>query len=240
MKLSFDVNLFTQIGLDSGALTMLGTIVHKFPEPGEYRGILYHDQKIQAIFRITVDKNIPVAQVNIDLATLNQTSSNRCEYCTTAHNNEKHFIVNLEGYALFHVSRGSGGYSVRIEKAEKDTQQKPFFTGELNEGDFFSAILLRPGTYSVTNKNTNARSEIVVDYPVIGKQPYRPPDPIRVRCTKNSVDPSTIKLKPTQGLIFQFNVPSRIRIELLKGDDGPTGSHLHSRSGWHKPVLPHK
>ena len=40
MNLTFDRNLFTQIGLDSASLTMLGTIVHSFPQPGEYRGVV--------------------------------------------------------------------------------------------------------------------------------------------------------------------------------------------------------
>lgn len=242
MKLSFDPNLFTQIGLDSGALTMLGTITHKFPEPGEYRGISYRGLEINAVFRITVDKDIPVAQVNIDLASLasRPSQSDKCEYCTLSHKNEKHFTVNLEGYALFHVSSGSGGYSVRIEKAEKNNTKKPFDTRELNEGDFFSAILLRPGTYSVTNLNTKAKGEILVGYPKIGKQPYRPPDPIRLQNTENSIEPPVIKLKPAQGLIFQFKTISRIKIELVKADDGPTPQHLPARSGWQKPTLPAK
>ena len=38
MNMTFDRNLFTQIGLDSGSLTMLGAVIHSFRKPGEYRG----------------------------------------------------------------------------------------------------------------------------------------------------------------------------------------------------------
>jgi hypothetical protein len=242
MNLTFDPNLFTQIGLDSGALTMLGTITHKFSEPGEYRGVLYLGSEIETVFRLTVDKNVPIAQVNIDLAALAlpPLQFDKCEYCKGPHKDEKHFIVNLEGYAVFHVSSGSGGYSVRVEKAEKNTNRKPFYSGELNEGDFFSAILLRPGTYSVTNEYTKAKGEIVVSYPKIGKEPYRPPDPIRVQCTQNSIEPPVIELKPGQGLIYQFKTPSRVKIKLSRADDGPSDRDLSSRRGWYKPTLPKK
>ena len=70
MNMTFDRNLFTQIGLDSGSLTMLGTVVHSFGEPGEYRGSVRRGKEGAAVFYISVDKNSPVAQVNIDLAAL--------------------------------------------------------------------------------------------------------------------------------------------------------------------------
>ena len=38
-------SIFTQIGLDSGALTQLGSVVHPVPEPGEYRGVVLVDDE---------------------------------------------------------------------------------------------------------------------------------------------------------------------------------------------------
>ncbi len=45
MKMTFDQNLFTQIGLDSGSLTMLGGVTHRFLEPGQYRGVVYRGKE---------------------------------------------------------------------------------------------------------------------------------------------------------------------------------------------------
>jgi hypothetical protein len=241
MNPSFDPNLFRQIGAHSASLTMLTTIVHRFRETGEYRGILYRGSNIESVFRVTVDKNIAVAQANIDLAALKQlsTPSTKLECCDVSDKNINHFQVNLDGYLVFHVSHGPGGYSVRVEKADQNSRDKPFFTGELNEGDYFSVIILRPGTYSIVNQLNKTNGEIVVSYPRIGKTPYRPPDPVRIECTKDKLEPNKIKLEPGQGQIYQFKTPSRIKIELLKADDGPD-KQSSKRMGWQKTTLPKK
>jgi hypothetical protein len=70
MKLTFDQNLFTQTSLDSGSLNMLGALTHTLCEPGQYRGVVYKGSEILSAFYIVADKNSPVAQANIDLATL--------------------------------------------------------------------------------------------------------------------------------------------------------------------------
>ena len=69
MGLKIDRNMFTHADRDSGSLTMLSYIVHSFGEPGEYRGTV-HGRGRQAVFYVTVDKESPVAQVDIDLAAL--------------------------------------------------------------------------------------------------------------------------------------------------------------------------
>lgn len=228
--------MFTQIGLDSGSLTIFGTVVHSFPEPGGYRGVLYRGRDIEEVFYIKVDKNSPAAQVNIDLAKLSEIVAKLSKCNSDQQDAQSHFVVNPKGYALFHVSGGAGGYYVRVEKAEEGTRQKPFDSRELTEGDIFSAIIIRPGTYSVTNLLTKARGEIVVSYPKIGKTAYRPPNPINVECTRDTIEPKIVELQPGQGLIYHFKVPSRIKIELLKPDDGPGHRREPIKTGWKKTV----
>ena len=70
MNVTFDRNLFMQIGLDSGSLTMLGTIVHSFAQPGEYRGVVHEGAQVKAVFTISSDKSSANAQASIDLASL--------------------------------------------------------------------------------------------------------------------------------------------------------------------------
>ena len=50
MNVTFDPHLFTQIGLDSGSLTMLGTVVHSFAQPGEYRCVVHEGPDVKASF----------------------------------------------------------------------------------------------------------------------------------------------------------------------------------------------
>jgi hypothetical protein len=225
MKSTMDQNLFTQTGLDSGALTMLGVVVHGFSEAGEYRGTVRKDAGPEAVFYISVDKSSPVAQANVDLAALagQQPSQSKCCDGTAAAENQ--FGVNTRGYAVFHVSGGPGGYNVYLRKADPDPNTPVFDSRRLHDGDIFSGVLIRPGAYSITNEVTNARGRVVVRYPKIGDTAYRPPGPVRVQCTYDAFEPDAIELDPGQGLIFECKATSRIKLDLIKPDDG----HQHRR-----------
>lgn len=238
MSISLDPNMFTQIGLDSGSLTIFGTVVHNFPEPGDYRGVLHRGTEIEAVFYIKVDKESAAAHVNIDLATLTEVSDDKCECSSGHHESGRHFVVNPKGHVVFHVSKGTGGYYVHVLKVEDEPKQKSFDSRELKEGDIFAAIIIRPGTYSVTNLLTKARGEAVVTHPKTRKLVYPPPHPIRVDCTREAIEPKRIELHPGQGLIYQPKTTSRIKIELVKADDGPAHAKQPFRDGWRKPVLP--
>jgi hypothetical protein len=235
MTMNLDRNFFAQTGLDSGALTMLGAIIHSFGEPGEYRGVVRRTADPEAAFYVSADKNSPIAQVNVDLATLAQPSNASAKCCGPAEKNR--FVVNPKGYVLFHVSGGEGGYSVHIRKAEEAANTKVYDSRELEEGDVFSAIIIRPGTYSVTNLLTNAKGEIRVSYPKLGETAYHPPAPRVVECTAGVLEPNQIALSPGQGLNFQIKARSRIKIELVKPDDGPKRAPKPVARGWKKTTL---
>jgi hypothetical protein len=237
MNLTFDQNLFTQVGLDSGSLTILGSVIHSFHEPGEYRGSVHKAEGGQAIFYVSVDKNSPAAHVNIDLASLREYSDSTQKECCDD-SGENRFTVNPKGYVVFHVSSGSGGFSVHVRRAEEDPKEKVFNSQELSEGDIFSAAMIRPGTYSVVNRLAKAKAKVVVSYPEIGKTAYRPPAPMRVQVGPRGFEPAVIALKPGQGLIFDVKAPARIVIELAKADDGPGYDQQTPRRGWSKNTLP--
>ena len=151
MKAFINWHLFTQTSLDSGSLTMLGAVIHNFSEPGQYLGtVLWRDEAVGS-FHLTVDKECPEMQVNIDLATLHRAASERRE------SERKRFVVKAGGYAIFHVSHGAGGYTVRVGKLGQEREAKLFDSHELNEGDLFAATLIRPGVSSVTNVNTKTK-----------------------------------------------------------------------------------
>src|SRR4029077_13082141 len=96
MTMNLDRNFFTQLGLDSGALTMLGAIIRSLGEPGEYRGVVRRAAEPEAAFYVSADKNSPVAQMNIDLATVAQPSNESAKCCAPAEKNR--FVVNPKGY----------------------------------------------------------------------------------------------------------------------------------------------
>lgn len=222
-KIHIDPNLYTQTRLDSGALTMLGAVVHRFEESGQYRGTVRRDDDVEQVFYLSVDKESPVAAADIDLAHLARSPSrpNEAEGIPPKTQAEAPFSVNPRGYALFRVSGGKGGFSVILRRSDPDEKTPVFNSTVLEDGAMFSARVLRPGTYSVKNTLGKTRANLVVAFPPKAFSGYRPPEPQRVEVTERGFQPERITLKPAQGLIFECRTPSRIVIELEKPDDGP-------------------
>lgn len=221
-KLNLDPNLFTQTGLDSGALTMLGAVINRFDEPGEYRGTVRRGDSIETVFYLSVDTESPVAAADIDLARLAGTLSDRPgeeHACCCPSETEPRFSVNPRGFVLFRVSGGKGGYSVNLRRADPDEDTRVFNSTILDNGQIFTARILRPGRYSVTNTLDGGRAELVVGAPPKPFSGYRPPDPLNVTISERSFDPSRMALEPAQGLIFECHTPSRIVIELERVDE---------------------
>src|SRR5438552_13986648 len=219
MKAVINRNIFAQVNSDSGSLTSLSSVVHKFSKSGEFYGTVLRGQDVVGQFSLTVsgsedekasqperhDSVQEPSQVHIDLRDLH----------LPAEHDEKeqsnHFIVGTGGYAVFQVSAGSGGYAVLVHAAgESGAGPKVFDSRELREEDLLSTRVLRPGIYSVANKLTRAKAKLTVAYPE--KLPKKL-IPMRVECGRAKFSPDVIKIQPTQGLIFSFRAPSRIKIE---------------------------
>ena len=96
-----------------------------------------------------------------------------------------------------------------------------FDSRQLGSADVYAVTLLRPGVYAVTNLLTQATGMITVAYPTMGQTPYRPPAPLEITCSQTALDPADVQLQPAQGIIFRFQVPSRIKIELTQPIDRP-------------------
>ncbi len=236
MAITLDRNFFTQVGLDSGSLTMLGVIVHSIGEPGEYRGVVLSGEQTAASFYVSVERECAVAQVNIDLAGLagsapagaaeTEGGDSDCG-CgqETGGDAAGHYTVHPKGYVVFRVSGGAGGYAVNVRKAVEDPELQPYDSRRLQPGDIFSAILIRPGRYSIRNALSDAKGEVTVSYP--GSEPrnapYRPPAPETVELG-DTIEPARIALKPMQGLNFNVRSEARIVIDLEEADDGPNAA----------------
>lgn len=88
----------------------------------------------------------------------------------------------------------------------------------------FSAMVIRPGTYLITNTINDAKAELVINYPELGKM-KKILIPINIESNTKEIVPNKINIDPSQGLIFRINTLSRIRIELTKPEDRPLKLH---------------
>jgi hypothetical protein len=240
--------MFTQVDLDSGSLTVLASVIHKFSQTGIYHGSVFRGADIVGRFSIVVCESFKSEssyceeqqrssdrlkqQVNIDLKQLDLPVNQHLESqeCNC-------FQIINGGYAVFHVSTGKGGYAVEIKKVGKKSKAKEVFNSrKLSSDDLFTATVLRPGTYSINNILPKTKGELKVAYPEIGKIP-RNPKPITIECDKNSITPNKIRIDPTQGLIFNFKNPSRIKIKLVKPEDRPRPETTKKQTKQYKTVL---
>ncbi len=234
-------NLFTQVNQDSGSLTSATTVVHKFAERGEYKGAVL-DGRGDAIgeFAISVagegkekseriseaiERALPT-KVEVDLTSFRATAaaggaaspdSGCCEECEDEGEGGA-LRVGVGGYVVFKVPAGAaGGYAVELHKAgESGRGEKVFDSRALGRSDLLAVVLLRPGTYSVTNASNGTKAELKVLYP---EKVPRLMEPVKVACTSAAIRPDVIKAHPTQGLVFSFETPSRVKIELVTPED---------------------
>jgi hypothetical protein len=225
MKAYVNRHLFTQTTLDSGSLTMGLAVIHKFSETGEYFGTIHHrEKKDVGSFQLTIDRECPIMQADIDLSKLYQPSRGESICKRSSNENERRFILNPNGYAIFYVSNGAGRYALTVVEARREVQAKTFDSRKLIEGDMFAATMIRPGIYIVTNAYNKAKADLSVAYPKIGTVPYHPPNPILIECTKDRFEPNFIKIETAQGQLYRIRTPSRIKIELVEPKEGANNS----------------
>jgi len=242
-------NFITQVNQDSGSLTSATTVVHRFGEGehGEYKGVLY-DRRGVAVgeFSISVGGDEPKSEkheeeghsgqhlpmsVEVYLTSLHPTAAGQgspssdweeecgCEDAGAG----GELKVASEGYAVFKVPAGAaGGYAVELYKsAESGRGEKVFDSRSLSRSDLLAVVLLRPGAYSVTNASNGTKAELKVAYP---EMPLGLLEPVKVACAGGAISPAVIKVQPAQGLVFSFETPSRVKIELVAPDDRPRPS----------------
>ena len=217
MKAFVNLHAFTEKGIDSGSLGMLGMVIHRFDEHGDYRLEVYQGENLKRTIRLKVNKEFKTLQLNIDLAESQKGPQENC-HCKT--HNSMDLEMAPQGHVVFYVSHGAGGYWVSASKVG----EKPvnvFDSRELGDNDIFVANIIRPGTYSLSNALSNAKSKIVVAYPQAGKVRYTPPKALSIEFGQ-TFKQDVINLEPAQGQIYRIKYKSRIKIELIKADDGPS------------------
>ncbi|MDA4122700.1 MAG: hypothetical protein OK456_05905 [Thaumarchaeota archaeon] len=220
MNTRINRNFITQTTSDNASLTSMTTAVHRFREPGDYRGVLHFKGSPVRSFRIGVAKAAPAAgdnprltKVEVNLRALHLARGSAVE--------ESRYELETGGYAVFRVPAGTGGgYAVEVHRSESGEGPKVFDSRELGVDDMLAVVVIRPGTYSIasTTEGNESRAELTVTYP---EKYLKPLDPVKLTCTKGRVSPDRVKVQPMQGLVFSFEGPTKLRVELTAPDDRP-------------------
>jgi hypothetical protein len=219
MKTRVNRNFITQTNHDNASLTSMTTVAHKFPESGEYRGLVHFKGSPVQSFRIGVTKpagsGAGPTKVEVDLRALQLARGSATE--------EARYQLETGGYAVFRVLSGTiGGYAVEIHRStESGEGHKVFDSRELSIDDLLAVVVIRPGLYSVectTGGALKTKAELTVTYP---EKALKPLDPLKVKCGKEGISAEKLKVQPMQGLVFSFEAPTRIKVELVTPDDRP-------------------
>ena len=214
----FPYPLYTQNDLDSGALMMKCVIGHRLREEGLHHGTVMLGERFVAGFVVEVSDTSEEAQATIDLSELHGLGRG-----TAPNEIVKRFEVKTGGYLVLHVGHGEGGYHVLLRNTSTD--QRPWNSQRLKAGDIFSAIPLRPGSYSLSNvagENTITTTRLVVTYPdPRDNKKGRPrPQPIYATFHRQSFDPEPLEIRPGQGIVIATKDTARFMLTLEQPDDG--------------------
>ena len=240
MKMTFDQNLFTQVGLDSGALTMLGGVTHRFLEPGQYRGVVYRGRRKcgRLLYQCGQEQpgragehrsrsfrsNLPAPPAS--------TTGTTCGCQAGGATAETKFEVNPKG--ICGVSRFGRRRRLRCTRQQSCGGSQTTESVRQPRTEMRGYLLrCHPAAGNLFRVEWIERESQGQDhglYPKIGKTAYRPPSPAKVTCSEGGFEPANLELQPGQAVLFQANAPSRITLELVKADDGPAGRlRTHAR-----------
>lgn len=204
MKLVIDRRILSLSTLDSGVITPMMAVAHRFKEPGRYEvQVLQGDDQV-AGFSLVVDTGAPHDPVPIDLGDI------QCPI----------IVVSPETQVLFRAPRAQSGYTVVVERTDAEGRSTLFDTRRLEGGDIFMAVLLRPGRYIATDEGGTS-CEIAVTPPGKEMVRYIPSRkegvisggaPLSITYGPDGFRPGEVEARSFQSLTFMIEAPARIRI----------------------------
>jgi hypothetical protein len=221
MKTRINRNFIAQTNSDNAFLTSMTTVVHKFPEPGEYEGVIYFRGSPVRSFRIGVTKPSTAAAGSSSVSTKVEIDMRALYLARGTETEEARYALEAGGYAVFRVPAGTpGGYSVEIRQSSEGREgPKVFNSRELNVDDIFAVVMIRPGKYKIectTGASHKSEAQLTVAYP---DKSLAPLNPVKLDCGKDGIIIGQVDVHPMQGLVFSFGAPSQIRVELVTPDD---------------------
>lgn len=208
--------LLEQTRHDSGALVQPDFAVHPCTHAGRHQVDVYRHGKPVASVMLDVDAQHADKQVSIDLAALEQPAK-KGECCCD--DKSPAYRVGLEGYALFYVGSGSGGFSVKMNALDSKQDVPGFDSQRLQKGDLFGTTLLRPGKYSLVDKAAKISLLLMVTPVKPGSTRYVPPDALHFDIAELRKH-KEIRMQQAQGIVIRAEKDNHIVIALEDDKDG--------------------
>lgn len=212
--------LFTETGTDSAELNVLGTLIHRFPDEGDYMIEVRQGDAMVGSRLLAVSDDYHTLQVTYDLSAFGDTDECDCGWKCSCEGDFD--CIREDGAAVFHVGSGPGGYSVTVDPVGESRERREFDSDELAADDAFSALLLRPGSYLAKNTLGDASAELTVNYPD-GRTGAANQDAIVVTVTEDGFEPAEVEMDPGRGVSFVVETEARIVIELDEPHEKATG-----------------
>ncbi|MEN4010499.1 MAG: hypothetical protein AB1453_13440 [Chloroflexota bacterium] len=221
-------SLFVQRAFDSGAITVLTTLMHRFGESGDYELFVRRSRRLAARMMVRVVDSDAAYQHNLDLANLQPKQRECCR-------EEADVLLHTGGVLGFYTSTGSASFQVEVQRlGAKDKQVLLDNAEQVPGGDFFAVTPLQPGVYRVSDALNKAEMLLRVVMPPLpgagGKPPtgkekkvrsereYRPDQPTLVDAGKGGFGRKEVSLFSGQALVFQCKQAARLRVEMQKPD----------------------
>ncbi len=212
-KAALNRPVFTQQAFDSGALSVLTTLIHRFAEAGSYD--LFIRRSERTIHRATVNvvrEAEASHQVDVDMASLaTQKQGCGCDKRTV-------YTLREGGVMCFYVSKGTARYSVVVQQMgakEKNTLLDS--AKAIPTGDLFAVTLVLPGVYRAVNMEGNAEVAIEVSMP---SESYRMDQVATVEIARTGkMNPRRVGILLGQTVVFRCGAQARLRVELVKPAD---------------------
>jgi hypothetical protein len=216
-------HLFTTRVFDSGALTVLASVIHQFSEPGLYYVTVRRGDAVLGTTRFEVSAESGATQLNLDLAAIASPSTVRSGFARRARSVAPKDCdcagrdaaaaattptVSASGYVQFFVSQGEGGLAASVARSDGD--KVLFDTATLDNGDMFALLLLAPATFSMVNKLGSATGTITVTISKEVARNLKATGPIYVDTSKSAFAPNDIQLSSGQGLVFRVTEAARV------------------------------
>lgn len=208
MKHNINTIAMNKTSYDSTYIGVLSYHVIQLKEEGNYIGHVVTEKGTVNSVTINVSDDHKNIQSNIDFYNFSDGSK-------TDKNNLK-YELKTDGYLVLMNSQRDDKLRMKIEKIGKTKGGSLFSdTKSIIEGQLYACTLLRPGNYEVSYNNKKA-GNIVVVYPTASVNKELLNEGVRIKVGKNGLEEKEIKALPMQGLVFDFEAPGTIKVELLK------------------------
>jgi hypothetical protein len=234
MAISAQINrhVFTTRVFDSGALTVLATVIHQFADPGKYIVSIRRDDAVVGSTRFDVVADGP-NQLNIDLAAggipgkaspfeRSARASAGAKDCNCGGGGAAHAasaaampagapppkVVSPQGFVQFHVSHGEGRLSAQVRKEQTD--KILFDTTLLGTGDLFAVSLLAPAKFTLANTAGTATGSVTVTFSKEVARKIKATTPVFADVSKSAFTPKDLQVSSGQGLVFRVQDAARI------------------------------